>query len=101
MENYSVPSFKIIKNTGVRMEIIDSIPAMVAGDKPFWGGIYTFDPYQDYPYLKAIQSMYKQGIRIFSFLLPLSVAWDEPGKYDFSLLDKEIHDKVFDATPDA
>ena len=101
MENYSVPSFKIIKNTGVRMEIIDSIPAMVAGDKPFWGGIYTFDPYQDYPYLKAVQSMYKQGIRIFSFLLPLSVAWDEPGKYDFSLLDKEIHDKVFDAAPDA
>jgi hypothetical protein len=83
------------------MELINSVPTMVAGDRPFWGFIYTFDPYEDRPYLKAVQSMYNQGVRIFSFLLPLSVAWDQPGKYDFSLLDKEIHDRVLDTAPEA
>lgn len=99
-DDYSVPTPDIVSKTGVHMELIDSIPTMLAGNRPFWGLMYTFDPYEERPYLEAVRSMYKQGIRLFSFLLPLPVAWDQPGKYDFSLLD-EVHDQIFQAAPEA
>jgi len=99
-DDYSVPTPDIVSKAGVHIEFVDSVASMVAGDRPFWGFMYTFDPYEERPYMEAVRSMYKQGVRLFSFILPLPVAWDQPGRYDFSLLDK-VHDKIFNIAPKA
>ena len=99
VRDFSVPSPAEIRQTGARMESVDRVPMMVAGDRPFWGFIYTFDPYDNRPYLETLGSMYEQGVRIFSFLLPLPVAWRQTGQCAFELLDT-LHDKILQTAPD-
>ena len=95
--DYSLPGHEQVKAYGVRTSLRGSVPTFMAGDKPFWGLIYTFDPYDDRPYIDCLKSMYDQGVRIFSFLLPLAVAWKRDG-CDFSLLD-ELHDRIIESVP--
>ncbi len=62
--------------------------------------IYTFDPYEDRPWKEAVRAMHDDGVRIFSFLLPLPLAWRADGTYDFTLLD-ELHAEIFAEAPDS
>ncbi len=62
--------------------------------------IYTFDPYEDRPWKEAVLQMYRDGVRIFSFLLPLPLAWREDGSYDFALLDG-LHREIIALAPEA
>lgn len=99
--SFGVPLSSQVRKTGVRLGFVNSVPTMMAGETPFWQLIYTFDPYKNRPYLKSLESMYKHGVRLFTFLVPLPVAWDRPGeKYDFSLLD-QVHDAIFAVAPEA
>jgi hypothetical protein len=98
-QSFSVPSPSLIRKIGVHTKRIAGQETLVAGDRPFWGFIYTFDPIDHLPYLKSLESMYNQGVRIFSFILPLPVTWKEEGGYDFSLID-ELCDKILEAAPD-
>lgn len=52
------------------------------------GLIYTFDPYEHYPWQECVRRMYQDGVRTFSYLLPLPLAWCEDGSFDFSILDE-------------
>ncbi len=98
--DFSVPTPSVVKNSGVRLEFVDGLPTMVAGDTPFWGFMHTIDPYEKRPYVEAVQSMYQQGVRLFSFLLPLPVAWLPDGGYDFTLFDA-LHKKLLSVAPEA
>ena len=57
--------------------------------------LYTFDPFDDYPWEKSVQESYADGCRIFSFLYPLMIAWQEDGSYDFTLLDQLVSSAYF------
>ena len=61
--------------------------------------IYTFDPYEDYPWKEALKEMYADGVRNFSFLYPLVLAWQEDGSFDFHVLD-ELTDEILSLTGD-
>ena len=93
-----VPKPEDVRHTGVRMGFRDGRPVLMAGAEAFWTLTYTFDPYQDRPYLRALESMYRQGARLFSFLLPLATAWTPDG-YDFALID-DLQRKIFDVAPE-
>ena len=97
--DFSVPCPGLVRTTGVHIELIDSVQTMMVGERPFWGFMYTFNPYEHYPYVETLRSMYAQGVRLFSFPLPLPIAWDQPGGYDFSLLDV-LHDQIFEIAPE-
>ena len=70
------------------------------GETQWRSPIYTFDPYDERPWREAVQAMYSDGVRLFSFLCPLTVAWRENGDYDWSLLDA-LHDEILFLAPDA
>ena len=59
---------------------------------------YTFDPFDDYPWEKSVTEAYEDGIRIFSFLYPLMLAWQEDGSFDFTLPD-ELTDRIISLIP--
>ena len=60
---------------------------------------YTFDPYEDYPWENAVKEAYQDGVRIYSFLYPMVLAWQEDGSFDFTLLDT-ITDRIMDLAPE-
>ncbi|NMA43740.1 MAG: hypothetical protein GX946_10220 [Oligosphaeraceae bacterium] len=64
------------------------------------GLIYTFDPYDHRPWQECVRRMYQDGVRTFSYLLPLPLAWREDGSFDFSLLD-ELEEELVALAPDA
>jgi hypothetical protein len=98
--DFSVPDPSQVRRHGIRMQIHQGVPTLFCGNSPFFGPMYTFDPYSDRPWQQSLQSMYASGVRIFSFLLPLPVAWKPNGGFDFSLLD-ELHDEILATAPDA
>jgi hypothetical protein len=61
--------------------------------------LYTFDPFDDYPWEKSVQESYADGCRIFSFLYPLMIAWQKDGSYDFTLLD-QLTDRIINLIPE-
>jgi len=89
-----------LRQTGMHLGRAGGAPCMMAGDRAVWGFVYTLDPYSNRPWLDAFRSMYQQGVRLFSFLVPLPVAWKEDGGFDFSLID-EVHDAMLEAGPEA
>lgn len=60
---------------------------------------YTFDPFDDYPWEKAVAEAYEDGVRVFSFLYPMMTAWKEDGTFDFTLPDT-LTDRIMKLVPD-
>ena len=60
---------------------------------------YTFDPYDDYPWEKAVRESYADGTRIFSFLYPMMLSWQEDGSFDYTLLD-QLTDRIVALIPE-
>ncbi|MCF7849545.1 MAG: hypothetical protein K9M45_11905 [Kiritimatiellales bacterium] len=98
--NYRVPSPERVQEHGVQMNLTNGVPSLFCGEKPFFGTIYTFDPYSDRLYLDALRSMYEDGVRLFTFLMPLTTAWREDGSFDFRDLDS-MHRQILEAAPEA
>ena len=61
--------------------------------------LYTFDPFDDYPWEKSVTEAYEDGVRIFSFLYPMMVAWQEDGSFNFDLLDT-LTDRIMALAPE-
>ena len=60
---------------------------------------YTFDPFDDYPWEDAVKAAYDDGVRIFSFLYPMMLNWQEDGSFDFTLTDT-LTDRIMALIPD-
>ncbi|MBE6375173.1 MAG: hypothetical protein E7050_01795 [Lentisphaerae bacterium] len=91
--------FQVARN-GIKVVRENDCVLMECGKIRWRSPIYTFDPYDERPWREALQSMYSDGVRLFSFLCPLTVVWKEDGSYDWSLLDA-LHDEILFLAPDA
>lgn len=100
MQKKYFPSPRDIETYGAEVKKIKDVMSLECGGRPFSGAIYTFDPYENRPWQECVSAMYEDGVRIFSFLCPLPLAWDEESRYDFSLLD-ELHDGILKLAPEA
>ena len=96
----SFPGPNQVAKLGVNTKDHNGEITMCCGAQSFKGNIYCFDPYEHRPWQKCIENMYKDGVRIFSYLCPLVLGWDTENKYDFALLDK-LHDSILQIVPEA
>ena len=84
---------------GTRVVRVNGIAEFASGPAWRWRApIYTADPYDDRQWLTAIQRMYNDGVRMFSFLCPLTVCWDDPAGYDWTLVD-DVIDRILGVAP--
>ena len=60
---------------------------------------YTFDPFDAYPWEKSVSEAYEDGVRVFSFLYPLMLAWQKDGSFDFALPD-QLTDRIAKLIPE-
>ncbi len=60
---------------------------------------YTFDPFDDYPWEKSVAEAYEDGVRIFSFLYPMMLSWQDDGSFNFDLLDT-LTDRIMALVPE-
>ena len=59
---------------------------------------YTFDPFGDSPWEKSVKESYEDGVRVFSFLYPMTVTWQENGGFDFTEIDL-LTDRIIKLIP--
>lgn len=98
--NYGVPTASEVAKYGLETTGDGVHRTFSCGGKPFRAALYGFDPRGDRDWEMCISKMYEDGIRIFFFLAPLMLCWDDPsGNYDFTQLDV-VHKKLLKVAPE-
>lgn len=96
-----VPAPSEVAEYGISVVSNQGVSAYCCGERPFWGPMYLFDPYEHRPWQDAVRCMYEDGVRMFSMLVSLGLVWDKKGEpYDFSLTD-ELFGQILEIAPDA